>query len=563
MVAGLVDAYLYCDDRDALESLGRITAWAERNLERSRRVDDTTTEWYTLSENLYRAYMATGDARYRDFAAVWEYPEYWDIYARRADPFAPRPGGRRNDSYHAYSHVNTLGGAGAAFLVAGAPRYLDILRNAYDYLLDHQCFATGGYGPDERLLPRDRVLAHLGTTANTFETQCGTWAGFKMAKHLLTLTGDARYGDWAERLLINAIGASIPMTADGRVMYYSDYNVHGGRKRNTDFGWSCCTGTRPQAVADVCDLLYFHDAENLRVNLFVPSHVKWSHGGAAVVLRQATRFPEEETVEFTVEADRQVEFGLKIRVPSWLAGSPTTRLNGEPATFAREPSHWMTLRRRWSNGDRVSLTLPMRLWNSPLVAGTTYPTALLYGPVALAAQAPDARFVAKLDLAHLDRALTRSEGEPLTWRLNADPAVRVRPFATYKEGEPYYLYADPAAIWHVPFRSVTFGGKWNEAAQFRFTNDVGATAEAAVEGAGIRWLGFRYDDAGRAEVAIDGEVVAEVSQYGPGRDLPFEWSRKGLGPGRHTIKLRVLERKDAPSRDRYINVAGFEIIPGR
>lgn len=226
------------------------------------------------------------------------------------------------------------------------------------------------------------------------------------------------------------------MTAEGRVMYYSDYNAHGGQKRNIDFGWSCCTGTRPQAVADVCDLVYFHDAESLRVNLFVPSHVKWSHGGATVVLRQATRFPEDETVELAVETDRPVEFGLKIRVPSWLAGSPTTRLNGEPATFEREPSHWMTLRRRWSNGDRVSLTLPMRLWSSPLVAGSTYPTALLYGPVALAAQAPDARFVAKLDLTHLDRALTRSEGELLTWRLNADPACGCGPSPPTRRGIP-------------------------------------------------------------------------------------------------------------------------------
>ena len=68
MVGGLVDAYLFCDNRDALKSLSRITAWAERNLERSRRTADTSTEWYTLSENLYRAYLATGDARYRDFA---------------------------------------------------------------------------------------------------------------------------------------------------------------------------------------------------------------------------------------------------------------------------------------------------------------------------------------------------------------------------------------------------------------------------------------------------------------------------------------------------------------
>ena len=91
MAGGLVDAYLYCGNGEALNSLNRITAWAERNLRRSRRVGDTSTEWYTLSENLYRAYLATGDARYRDFAAVWEYPEYWDICLRRADPFATRP----------------------------------------------------------------------------------------------------------------------------------------------------------------------------------------------------------------------------------------------------------------------------------------------------------------------------------------------------------------------------------------------------------------------------------------------------------------------------------------
>ena len=45
-----------------------------------------------------------------------------------------------------------------------------------------------------------------------------------MVKYLIRCTGDARYGDWVERLAINGIGASIPMTADGRVFYYSDYN---------------------------------------------------------------------------------------------------------------------------------------------------------------------------------------------------------------------------------------------------------------------------------------------------------------------------------------------------
>ena len=89
--------------------------------------------------------------------------------------------------------------------------------NAADYLQREQCFATGGFGPDELLLPHDRLLERLGNTHNTFETQCGSWAVFKLVKYLISFTGDAKYGDWVERLILNRLGASLPMTSDGRV----------------------------------------------------------------------------------------------------------------------------------------------------------------------------------------------------------------------------------------------------------------------------------------------------------------------------------------------------------
>ena len=515
-----MDNAIYCGNRRALDYLSRITDWAIHNLERSRRTADGSTEWYTLSENLYRAYQATGDAKYREFAAVWEYSEYWNIFARRADPFDIRPSGQQNGAYHAYSHVNTLGGAGAAFLVTGNSRYLDILRNAYDYLQGHQVFASGGYGPDEQLLPRDALLARLASTQNSFETQCGSWAGFKMVKHLITLTGDAQYGDWAEHLALNGLAATIPMTSDGRVMYYSNYNTLGGRKHNADTGWTCCTGTRPQAVADICDLLYFHDADSLCVNLFAPSHVNWSQGGTAITLHQVTRFPEEEQVEFRVETDQRVGFGLKLRRPAWLAGPLTARLNGEPISLADQPGHWAVLRRLWKNADRLIVTLPMGLWVSRPDPQKAYPAAILFGPLLLAARASGPAFIEKLDLKHPQQSFIRTTGEPLTWRLSNDPAVLLRPFSAYKEGEPYYVYLDAAAARRVPVGAVTFRGSWNEAAPFRFSNRVGATAEWIFEGTGIRWLGFRFDDAGRAQVRIDGRDVAVVSQYGPGANYP-------------------------------------------
>jgi DUF1680 family protein len=557
MVGGLVDAILYCHNAEAPGYLSRITDWAIPNLDRKRPYGGDSNEWYTLSENLYRAYLATGAAKYRDFAQMWEYTEYWNRYAQKRDIFAGGP-----SAYHAYSHVNTLGGAGAAYLVTGEPHYLDTLRNAYDYLQTKECFATGGYGPNEQITPPAARRQMLETSHATFETQCGSWAGFKMTKYLISLTGDARYGDWTERLVLNGIGASIPMSGDGRVLYYSDYNPAEGAKQNSAQGWSCCAGTRPIAIADYYDLLYLHAADDLYVNLYTPSTVRWTlKSGTAVTLRQTTRFPASDVVEFTVQTGRPGLFGLNLRTPAWLSGRATAELNGKPILLIPNARHWFPINRIWKDGDRLTLHLPMRLHAERLDPEKPYPAAILYGPVTLAARTPKGNPARKIDMTHLEQAFVPSESEPLTYHLRTDPNVLLRPFAAYREGEPYYLYLDPASEFRTSYRAATFSAGWNDGGQFKFGNTVGATVEISFEGVGIRWMGSRFDDAGRAEVRIDGKIIGIVDQYGPGRDLPFQWEHRGLAPGKHTLKLTLLPDKNPASRDRYLNVAGFEALP--
>ena len=96
MVGGLTDMVLFCDSKLAADSLAQITGWAVKNLDRTNDYAFSGTEWYTLSENLYRAHRATGDARYLKFARVWHYTEYWDLFARKRDLFGDRGNGRRN-----------------------------------------------------------------------------------------------------------------------------------------------------------------------------------------------------------------------------------------------------------------------------------------------------------------------------------------------------------------------------------------------------------------------------------------------------------------------------------
>ena len=38
------------------------------------------------------------------------------------------------------------------------------------------------------------------------------------------------------------------------------------------------------------------------------------------------------------------------------------------------------------------------------------------------------------------------------------------------------------------------------------------------------------------------------------------WSCRGLPPGRHNLVLRLLDEKSEQSRDRYLNVRGFEVL---
>jgi DUF1680 family protein len=452
LVGGLVDVYLYCGNEDVLAYLSHITDWAIANLDRSRDYANADgagmpraagAEWYTLSENLYRAYLATGETKYRDFGEVWEYTEYWNLFADKMDIFAERPSGMRTESYHAYSHVNTLSSAAAAYLVKGETRYLDTIKNAYDFLIETETFATGGYGPNESLLPRERFMKALTEAANHVETQCGTWAAFKLSKYLISFTGDALYGDWIERLVYNCIGASIPMSADGRVFYYASYSLDGAAKRLYDSGWACCAGTRPIAIADYHDLIYFRDQDNLYVNLFVPSTVKWDCRGEPVTVQQSTRFPEGERVLFRVSVDRPAEFGLKIRVPGWLASPMRFLVNAKSVKALEDDRHWATLERKWHDGDTVSLTLPMRFRLSPFDVDSGYPAAVMYGPVVMAFRSPDRNPSAQVDFDDLEGCLVPSAGEALTFHLAGDSWALVKPFYAFREGEPYFVYLDP------------------------------------------------------------------------------------------------------------------------
>jgi DUF1680 family protein len=467
-----------------------------------------------------------------------------------------------------------------AYRVTGERAYLDTIVNGYAFLRDSQLYATGGYGPEESFIVPDGMPETLvgirRGEANVdvrfhFETSCGSWAGFKLAKYLMRFTGDARYGDWIERLVYNGVGAMVPMNDYGMIMYGSCYNIYGARKSHSTV-WFCCQGSLLQTVTDYHDLIYFRDRDSLYVNLFVPSEVDWQSPGGQVTLRQETRFPEEDTVHLRVSARQPTRFGLKFRVPLWAEDGVEVTVNDLAVEVGTVPGQWAELKREWIDDDVVSLRFAMHLRAEPL-PGCISPVAVRYGPVVL-----------------VKSTARDSEGSmpfegPLTWpgdwlevhaEATVNPARKIhtsdllRPFYEMQAGEYYTMYFERWGKKPVSLDQVVFSGDWATRGMSRSSAKPGDSFEAEFTGSVFLWEGLRHQDAGIASVSIDGKPVADVDQYGytdvhvgrmDQREVPFRWFAKDLGGGKHTVKVTVTDQKNPLSSGTRIGIRRLHTYP--
>jgi len=435
LVCGLIDSHQYVGDPDAFAILAETTKTAIPHLPpkavehdqrwRSNHADDASYTWdesYTISENLFLAYQRGAGEQYRALGVQYLDDVYYDPLAE----------GRSNlEGRHAYSHVNSLSSAMQAYLTLGSEKHLRAAKNGFDFVAA-QSFATGGWGADETLRAPGsaEVYKSLSGSHASFETPCGSYAHFKLTRYLLRVNRDSRYGDSMERVMYNTVLGSLPLEADGRTYYYSDYNFK-GRKVYHKERWACCSGTLPQVAADYRINTYFRDARGVHVNLYIPSTVKWAQGGAQIELTQKSEYPYDSQVQFEVKASRAAEFAVSLRIPAWADGASVS-VNGK-----REPvlaGTFVTVWREWKSGDRIELELPLKARLEVLDPQHADTVALLVGPVVLFGVTDGEPKVTRAQLL----AAKKNGGQ--SWQVEtADGTVTMLPFTWIGE-EQYSTY---------------------------------------------------------------------------------------------------------------------------
>lgn len=435
LTCGLIDSQRWANDSDAFAILQRTTDTALRNMPEHavehgqswRPGTDISFTWdesYTVPENQFIAYQRGAGDRYKEVGIRYLNDKFFAPLAAGENVLAGK---------HAYSHVNAPCSAMQAYLTLGSEMYFRAAKNAFDMVLA-QSFATGGWGPDEllRTTDSDDVYASLTDTHSSFETPCGSYAHFKITRYLLRVTRDSRYGDSMERVMYNTVLGAKPLEADGHAFYYSDYNFD-GHKVYSNHGFPCCSGTLPQVATDYGINSYFRDRQGVYVNLYIPSTLRWQQNGTNVALTQKGSYPNDGIVELEFMLSKPTDFAANFRIPAWAEGASVS-INGKRVTANVIPGAFASVRRKWKNGDRVTLELPMKMRLEAINPRHPDTVALLRGPVVLFPIAPASQPITRQQL------LRATDADSGKWQVQTSSSpMTMLPFIAIND-EQYSTY---------------------------------------------------------------------------------------------------------------------------
>jgi DUF1680 family protein len=426
IMAGLLDAHRHAGSQVALEVAAGMGHWVHGRLSvlpAEQRRDMWSLyiagEAGGMNEVLCELAIRTGDKTFVETARLFDLDSLLDAAADGRDVL---------DGMHANQHAATLLGYLALGDLTGEARYRDAVVNIWDMLVPGRTFAHGGSGENELWGPAGAVARDIG---NRNAETCVTYNMLKLARALFERTGDARYAEYYERAVTNQVlGSRRDADSDDSPEVTYMFPVHPGALREYDNVGTCCGGTGLENHVKYQDSVYFRSVQGagtgtgtgtgtgrtIWVNLYVASALHWAEQDVRLV--QETAYPLEGSSRLLVDATGDLD--LRLRVPGWVTGGFAVTVDGEPAGVDAVPGQYVSIRREWTPGTVVEISMPLTLRDVPapddasLVTLELGPTVLLARSAATTWLPVAAATWRQLD-GTLDAPLTRADDG--TWQL--------------------------------------------------------------------------------------------------------------------------------------------------
>ena len=358
---------------------------------------------------LVKLYRATGNSRYLRLAKFFldergQRPHYFDKEARERGEVRNAHPQRGYDHWQAHLPVRrqqTAEGHAvrACYLYAGMAdvaaetqdrELLAACRAIWKNIVTKRMYVHGGVG-STRLGERFTLDYDLPNEDAYAET-CAAIALVFFAHRMLQIQPDRQYADVMERCLYNCVISGVSL--DGARFFYDNYLASfPGRHRFAQqkppirqewFGCACCPPNIARLLASLGQYIYSVTSRTAYVHLFVSGEAEVDVADTRVRLVQTTEYPWDGSVRIDVHPEREAEFTIAVRVPGWCRSAGVT-VNGRPQEVAGKLRlGYLKLRRKWRDGDRIVLALPMpveRVEAHPSVREDCGRIALQRGPI--------------------------------------------------------------------------------------------------------------------------------------------------------------------------------------
>lgn len=384
VLAGLLDAYLYCNNDKALTIAVAAADWTAtivNGLTEEQRLRMLNCEHGGMNEALANIYAITGDKKYLLLSQKFHDEFVLGKLAQRIDPMPGK---------HSNTNVPKAIGCARRFEISGDERDKTIATFFWETMVNHHSYVIGGNSNYEYCGKQDSLSERLSDA--TCET-CNTYNMLKLTRHLFAWNPSGELMDYYERALYNHILASQnPET--GMMTYFVPLRMGTKKQFSDSFNtFTCCVGSGIENHSKYAEQIYSHDEnDQLFINLFIPSVLNWKEKG--IVLRQETNFPESNTVSFTYAGDVSRTMTLLIRKPFWSKGKARFFMNGKENfniksydgnfEFDRIEAY-MPIRVAMQKNDKLEVRFNMELYTEAMPDNPNR-IAFKYGPLVLAGQ---------------------------------------------------------------------------------------------------------------------------------------------------------------------------------
>jgi len=395
ILAGLLDVYEISGNKKALEVAKGMGDWVAARMEElptptliSMWNRYIAGEYGGMNEVMARLYRLSGSESYLEVAALFDNIKMFYGDAQHSHGLAKNVDTFRG--LHANQHIPQIVGALEMYRDSDAAAYFKIADNFWSKTTHDYMYSIGGVAgarnpANAECFPaQPATLYENGFSSGGQNETCATYNMLKLTRNLFFFEPRAQLMDYYERGLYNHILASV--AEDSPANTYHVPLLPGSVKHfgNPDMtGFTCCNGTAIESSTKLQNSIYFKSEDNnsLYVNLFIPSTLQWTERNIQV--DQVTSFPREDHT--TLKITGKGRFDLKLRVPSWATSGFYVKINGKEMDVKSTPGSYVSIDRKWKNGDTVELRMPFEFRLEPVMDQQNI-ASLFYGPVLLAAQ---------------------------------------------------------------------------------------------------------------------------------------------------------------------------------